>query len=242
MAPSYFCFYIFFFLAFSLWSLSSERFSKIHSSRINGTAPSFHFIVKPANLRTKIWVGSHLSTHLHQQKGYVLPSIKPAQLHQKKNHEAPTYKGGKKPNQKGLYLLFYIHTELKSRECLLNTSWCQALLGRDRWGYSLFPGLMGTLCQLEHELQQFQGCCNLFCYSRILVGIYYLWKLSDAELYHSSCRPKYLVIICIRVAPGKPRATLCAETQQHKPSCSKGQEENGLGPVACGVWGCSCAE
>ena len=46
------------------------------------------------------------------------------------------------------------------------------------------------------------------------MGIYYLWKLSDAELYRRSSRPKYLVIICIKVAPGKPRATLCLALQK----------------------------
>lgn len=85
----------------------------------------------------------------------------------------------------------------------------------ERHGVLLFPGLMGTLCQLGHKSQQRGGCSNLFCCWRILVGIHYLWKLSDAELYHSSSQPKYLVIICIRVAPGKPRATLCLALRKH---------------------------
>lgn len=107
---------------------------------------------------------------------------------------------------------------------------------------------MGTLCQLEHELQQLQGFSNLFCYSRILVGIYYLWKLSNAELYRSSSRPKYLTKYlhylhwgCSREAQGHAVLS-AAEIQQCEPSPSKGRKENGLGQVACGVWGRSCAE
>ena len=72
------------------------------------------------------------------------------------------------------------------------------------------------------------------------MGIYYLWKLSDAELYRRSSQPKYLVIICIKVAPGKPRATLCLALQKDSsvgplPARDKKKTARDRLPLGCGA-------
>lgn len=69
---------------------------------------------------------------------------------------------------------------------------------------------MGTLCQPEHELQQLQGRSNLFCYWRILMGIYYVRKLSDAELYPASLSPSTSLLFALGLLQGSP-GPCCAQ-------------------------------
>lgn len=92
-------------------------------------------------------------------------------------------KGGKE-NLKGLFLLFYI----------------AAVLGSPGWralGPSLLPGLMGTLCQPEHGLEQLPGSSrNIFPQESQPRG---------AVSRHKSC-----IILCTGIAPGQPRARLCS--------------------------------
>lgn len=110
----------------------------------------------------------------------------------------------------------HAHTELKTREPLLNACWW---LGSPWWralGDARCSQVWwATLRQLSMNYNSFKAALIHFA-TQGSFGEYISSGSSAMQVCITLPPHKYLVIVCITVAPGNPRARLCLALQKHQ--------------------------